>query len=155
MDRSQSMSKWELDWKLTYYPSDELLEPYHWAQMLTVPLHDWALKGESVHAFLPVQCQPLWIWIERVLIMIRISGEVSSIIVRGIGQGPVRWTIWNWVAHPLDIIEQLTMTPNTIELWVDDLLNKLFWFTVTMTGGCRGWSLSWRVWGFGGSSWET
>ena len=55
--------------------------------------------------------------------MVGVCEEPSRRIVECTGKNPVRWVVRNWVANPLDVVEQLAVPTGAVVLGIDDALD--------------------------------
>ena len=86
--------------------------------------------------------------------MVGICEEPSRCIVKCTGKNPVQWVVRNWVANPLDMVEQLAMPTGTVVLELMMRLIRYSGFPSTMSGGGGGCLRSSNVFGASGSSCE-
>ena len=79
---------------------------------------------------LPVVCKLLQAGFRRMLVMIGVGEESSSIVVKSIGEDPVRWIIGDGVSDPLDVVGKLTLAAHPIVLRVENAVDEVFRGTV-------------------------
>ena len=75
---------------------------------------------------LPVACELLRAGFRRMLVMIGVGEESSSVVVECIGKDPVGWIIGDGVSDPLDMVGKLTLAARPIVLQVKNAVDEVF-----------------------------
>jgi hypothetical protein len=56
--------------------------------------------------------------------------KLSSTVMEGVRQFPVRWVVGNGIPDPPDVVDELTTLSNVVVLSVDDSLDQVFGLSV-------------------------
>jgi len=62
--------------------------------------------------------------------MISVHGEFSSFVVEGVRRDPIGWVVWDRVANPLDVVEELALASDVIVPGVYNTFDEVFWVAV-------------------------
>ena len=75
---------------------------------------------------LPVACKLLWAGFRRMLVMIGIGEESSSVVVKCVSEDPVGWIIGDGVSDPLNVVGKLALAARPIVLRVENAVDEVF-----------------------------
>ena len=69
--------------------------------------------------------------------MVSVGERFSGVVVEGVGQDPVGGVVRDRVSNPLDVVEELTTSPSTIVLRIDDAFDEVLGTAVDDEGRRR------------------
>jgi len=83
-------------------------------------------EGSKAKSLLPIFRKLFRAGLGGVLLMEGVRDGFASIVVKSIGQNPVRWIIGDWISNPLDVVEELTLVSYAVVFQVDDAVDEIF-----------------------------
>jgi hypothetical protein len=66
----------------------------------------------------------------RVLIMVGIQYQLSSIVIKGVSQNPIGGVVGDGVSYPLDMVQELAFVMGMVVFGINDSFNEVLRFSV-------------------------